>query len=755
VDRYYGEKRDVYGRVEPGATVTVYVSGTNTLANLYLASENLVTPVTGISNPLQTDANGQYGFAAADGYYDINVQGSGSIEYLPKVGLGSASLSASLAGPTGAAQIGYLAPYSGAVARTVATKDADWLNAKDFGTIGDGSADDTAALQLAITTAIVNGKRLLVPSGTYKITSPLLAQTFNAGTWSYFTLHIEGEKSKVGYTQPATVIAPTFNNAPALVIQQGRGVCVKSIVFRGTNDLYTVFSNSSNFYKVMTAANMNTNASRDSQYSPYCGVAVDPFSSGGGAAGYPTLSAYYTGTTAGSSDTLFEDCYFNNFIVGVALTPNAANQNNDQVTFRNCMLGFNKVGLAIGQSQSRGIILENCQLYSCYTGVDGMSYGLGTGGSLKVYGGISVNCKYLFNMSSTRQDSFLISGFYSEALGGIGFFSTTGSTQTGVSFQGCAFNFTDFSGVGPYADFHFHTYSPTVFEGCFFGTINQTNQGALRFQNPSGAPISFKGCHFCENSVGELMLGPSQGINGTDWTAIYFDGCAMSESQSYGAGLISELTHRAVVFAGSNPDRIPSPMGQLITYTGGTLGQLLLNGSLWGENQVSLGSLTLTVASNGVGTFTATDGTIIKIGDLLYADDATAGRYDGPTGPATVNVGRICVGTVKNVVGNNVTVNGVPQSMPTGSYALYTRWNSRAHQASVGTTNSTTTISSVSNPATWKNGHHIKGSGIPAGAYIVSGGGTATLTISKATTSSLGGTRLWDANLQVITGSAL
>jgi hypothetical protein len=196
-------------------------------------------------------------------------------------------------------------------------------------------------------------------------------------------------------------------------------------------------------------------------------------------------------------------------------------------------------------------------------------------------------------------------------------------------------------------------------------------------------------------------------------------------------------------------------MGQLITYSGGTAGQLILNGSLMSENQVSLGSLAVATPGNGVGTFTAADGTIIKTGDLIYAEDATANRYDGPAGPGTFTAGHLCIGIVNTVVGNNVTIWGLPQSFVAGSYTLFTEWMSRAHQASTCTTNSSTSLTLVTPVGTWKNGHHIKGSGIPAGTYIVSGGGTANLILSKAATSSAAGVRIYDANLQVLTGTPL
>jgi hypothetical protein len=48
------------------------------------------------------------------------------------------------------------------------------INVKDYGAAGDGSADDTAAIQAAISAAVArNGGLILFPSGTYKITSTI------------------------------------------------------------------------------------------------------------------------------------------------------------------------------------------------------------------------------------------------------------------------------------------------------------------------------------------------------------------------------------------------------------------------------------------------------------------------------------------------------------------------------------------------------------------------------------------------------
>lgn len=60
-----------------------------------------------------------------------------------------------------------------AVTRSVDDKLKDFLVAKDFGATGDGSTDDLAALQRAITAAVAGNKSLGVTHGTYAISNKL------------------------------------------------------------------------------------------------------------------------------------------------------------------------------------------------------------------------------------------------------------------------------------------------------------------------------------------------------------------------------------------------------------------------------------------------------------------------------------------------------------------------------------------------------------------------------------------------------
>ena len=64
----------------------------------------------------------------------------------------------------------FASPRTGAVARTIAGKLGETASVRDFGAVGDGVADDTAA----IAAALASGARCVVlPEGIYKLTAPL------------------------------------------------------------------------------------------------------------------------------------------------------------------------------------------------------------------------------------------------------------------------------------------------------------------------------------------------------------------------------------------------------------------------------------------------------------------------------------------------------------------------------------------------------------------------------------------------------
>jgi hypothetical protein len=79
----------------------------------------------------------------------------------------------SSASQSDAFQVSYTPPFTGSVATNVGDKLAQTVSVQDFGAVGDGVTDDTAAIQAAINSASNYG-RIHIPSGTYKVTSTLV-----------------------------------------------------------------------------------------------------------------------------------------------------------------------------------------------------------------------------------------------------------------------------------------------------------------------------------------------------------------------------------------------------------------------------------------------------------------------------------------------------------------------------------------------------------------------------------------------------
>ena len=72
------------------------------------------------------------------------------------------------------ADISFIQSGTGAVTRTAQAKMRDSVSVKDFGAVGDGVADDTAAIQLALNTLGVTANSVSFPKGNYKLTDSLV-----------------------------------------------------------------------------------------------------------------------------------------------------------------------------------------------------------------------------------------------------------------------------------------------------------------------------------------------------------------------------------------------------------------------------------------------------------------------------------------------------------------------------------------------------------------------------------------------------
>jgi hypothetical protein len=114
----------------------------------------------------------------------------------------------------GDALVGLKQPFTGAVPRTVHAKLAESLSVEDFGAVGNGVADDTAAIQNALYAASPNGTVKLSRSGRYRVlanlTVPvgvtLMGDGFVAGTdGSYTNAYFNARGSLIYLSSSASI----------------------------------------------------------------------------------------------------------------------------------------------------------------------------------------------------------------------------------------------------------------------------------------------------------------------------------------------------------------------------------------------------------------------------------------------------------------------------------------------------------------------------------------------------------------------
>ena len=173
------------GDTVPGTDTTAQASGNAALVlagtalasgNAGLVSASNKVPISGGYMTGQLFAASGVVVSGTLSRNGFNVVTVGDVETVTSTMIASGTIidaDVNISGAINATKLNFLQAGASGVARTVDSKLKDTVSVKDFGTVGDGVTDDTAAIQAAINNAAVNNRLLLFPLGTYLVTNTL------------------------------------------------------------------------------------------------------------------------------------------------------------------------------------------------------------------------------------------------------------------------------------------------------------------------------------------------------------------------------------------------------------------------------------------------------------------------------------------------------------------------------------------------------------------------------------------------------
>jgi hypothetical protein len=160
---------DANGNPLAGGFVYYYIPSTTTFKNTY---QNAALTILN-SNPIILDSAGECIAYGVGSFRQIVTDVNGNLIWdQPTVSVLT----------NDATNVIYTPPFTNAVAETVATKLQEIVSVKDFGAIGNGSTDDTTAINNAIAyvKSLTNGGAVYFPVGTYAVTE-INATNISAG----------------------------------------------------------------------------------------------------------------------------------------------------------------------------------------------------------------------------------------------------------------------------------------------------------------------------------------------------------------------------------------------------------------------------------------------------------------------------------------------------------------------------------------------------------------------------------------------
>lgn len=598
----------------------------------------------------------------------------------------------------------------------------DKFSVKWFGAKGNDINNDQPAIQKAIDTVIANNEmlnRVYIPNGTYKCDSALILEKFNGTSYIPHTVFLEGENSWWGFTGTGTILKFTRKDQFGIGVQLGKGAKIKNIKLEGR---FTPPAATGYDWFKLDFSEFTDPTCRDTQYSPYSAIVIDPFSRTGSLPTdrYQDLDIYYTqddsNDSGGSTGIEMEDIWITNWVIGFICSPNGHTVNAEQIRWTKIQFAKVKAAFVNCSAQEKVNVID---MVGCWDDVHTVfhkgSYGVATAGVYKVS---NLNLAGRVNqIFLDGQGGYFASHFdhlFSESLGKFGYLESA----LGSSVSNCELGFAlpqELTGALP----------NWLFEGGGI-TFNNCN---IRYYGQK-FPITINGAFTFNNCVfGSLpYFGNYTNLQPGDRYNTFLN-CFVFGSQDVGGFGV----RTAPQFL--QPQSFLGWMGGKYTVTDpvNDFNEIRVDYIVDEELPYVLLETSTTFQINISGTREAT----ITVGsgdiDIFKQDRALM---------VTMGANQVLLGIVKTVVGNSVTIAYIPKQIVSGtSYQLWVMHPIKTLGLVGNVTNGSNVISNVDFDNGITNGNDLIGKVIrsrmingigPGGAYaIITAGTSNSLTIHK------------------------
>lgn len=254
-----------------GGKVYTYAAGTNNPKQTFTDSAGTIPQ----ANPIILNARGEPASAIFwSGNYKVEVRDAlnnlvYTVDNYNTDPAGLWNIFTTFASSVGASLVGFVQAGVGAVVRTVQAELRDTVSVKQFGAVGGGVIDDTAAITAAAVYAVSAGKALRFPRGRYLISANILMRTngilidgdnseiiLGSSTAGFSIAGSHNHIKDLFFTQSSTAFTPLaikfFNDATTILSIHNKATnCTGESVYQGIQSLMNVNGAGTACYRTM------------------------------------------------------------------------------------------------------------------------------------------------------------------------------------------------------------------------------------------------------------------------------------------------------------------------------------------------------------------------------------------------------------------------------------------------------------------------------------------------------------------------